>query len=76
MNTKIGILIAIVVIIIIGAFIVNDNSNSITSASIFVDQKTQCVEADEALRLINEKGCERIYEDSECAEQGLVKVKC
>ena len=64
-------LILVVLIVITIAFI---GLNNITSASVVSYKK--CVSAKEAIGLINEKGCKRIYEDEECAKKGLVQLSC
>ncbi len=39
-------------------------------------KKVRCLNPKIALKYINEYGCERIYEDPKCTEQGKVEVIC
>jgi len=68
------VVIAVVILLILGIFVAIYQGPQITSAT--VAGQTKCVGARAALKFINEKGCERIYEDSKCEEQGLVEVRC
>lgn len=68
------ILSSIIVMGLLGYVLFDSGFNGITIAS--VSSQTHCVDAKEALNYINEKHCERIYEDNECAEKGLVEVRC
>jgi hypothetical protein len=73
---RLTIVIAILILIIIASFLLLSGNvyDEITAAS--VSGQTKCVGAKAALKFINERGCERIYEDSKCAERGLVEVRC
>ncbi len=60
--------------IIMGGMILISNSPSITSAAVAGQRK--CVGASAALKFIQEKGCERVYESEKCEKQGLVEIQC
>ena len=62
------------ILIVLSLLFVIRSGPSITSASVLGN--TNCVGAKEAINLINEKNCERVYQDEECAEKGLVEVMC
>ena len=74
MKQRIFILAMIIFALLVIAFMANEGLTGLTSASV-VGQK-KCVGANAALKFINEKGCERIYDDPECAEKGLVEIQC
>ena len=73
---RLMIMIVILILIVTASFILLSGNvyDEITAAS--VSGQTKCVGAKAALKFINERGCERIYEDQKCAEQGLVEVRC
>ena len=62
------------VLILLGAFVLIRFGPEITTASVL--GQTKCVGANAALNFIQEKNCTRIYESKECAEKGLVEIRC
>jgi hypothetical protein len=64
---------AVIIIILLGIFVIVKFGPSITSAAIGVKL---CVSPEAALEYINEKGCERVYEDPTCESQNKVEIRC
>ena len=63
-----------IILIMILAFATQQTSENITGAS--VTGQVKCLPAKAALKFINDKGCERIYEDQGCADKGKVEIRC
>lgn len=74
MKKKIMFMAVIVLVLIVTSFIITENLEGLTSASV-VGQK-KCVSPRAALNLIDKYGCERIYDDSKCEEQDQVEIQC
>jgi len=75
MRKKIIIGIGIVLVVLMVVTLSNKNlDNQLTSASVF--GQTDCITPQEAIKQINENGCEKISQDKKCAEEGLVEVRC
>jgi hypothetical protein len=53
----------------------DDLSNEVTGAAV-KEGADKCVKPRQAIKLINEQSCTRIYEDQKCMEQGKVHVQC
>jgi|GEM_PF-5238535 len=74
MKKKIVIVAAVILVLLVIAFMANEGLFGITSASV-VGQK-KCVSPKAALGFIEKYGCQRIYDDPRCEEQGKVEIQC
>ena len=74
MEKKKVIFVIVIVVILISVFLVIKYGPTMTGAAIAGQKK--CLSPKAALNFINEKGCQRIYEDPKCEEQGKVEVQC
>lgn len=64
----------LIIITLIGLLDGRVTSAGLTSASVI--GQTKCVGSNAAETFIDKMGCERIYEDPECAARGLVEIRC
>ena len=65
---------AVAFVLLIVVFMAYGGLGGITSASILGQKK--CVSPKAALNFIDKYGCERVYDDPKCEEQGKVEIQC